>query len=333
MVFLYDGLVLLFAFLLMVIYDQYDAFLLGMILALFPLPLYGMGKWAGRHFQADVTAPSHMVRGEKEEISISLKNPLLPFLPLPDVFLAGIPCESYEEEGPSFFFTQEAAHTGRVDLGKISIYWKDPSRLFTFHKDIPSSPILVYPKKRGNRKAALKSLMKMTSAEDEEYFGATPYTPGDNPRLINWKITARTEDVYVRDSYPENNAKMILAADYEEDGNLRDMACDTLYSLGLALLSARIPFLFLFRSGKGTVCEKITSLESFENGISGFLRGGRSGALEGARISPSIPVCYITGNENPSIPPSLTPYIWCMKESRKAYLSGKAEIDRALGGI
>lgn len=332
MVFLYYGLVLLFAFLIMVIYDQYDAFLLGMMLALFPLPLYGLGKWAGRHFQSDIRAPSLMVRGEAEEIGISLKNPLLPFLPLPEVSVDGFPYESYED-GPVFFFTKEASHCGRVDMGKVSLSWQDPSRLFTFHKDIPSSSYIVYPKKIGNRDAALRSLMAMTSSEDKEYFGATLYHPGDNPRLINWKITARKEEVYVRDSYPESSAKIILAADYEEDGNARDLVCDTLYSLGLALLSARIPFLFLFRSGRGTVSEKISNRESFENSLSGFLRGGRDHALEGASLPPSIPLCYITSERNPSIPPSLSPYTWCVREGGNAYLSGKAGISHALGGI
>lgn len=331
----YYVFLLLIAFFLMVIYDLYDSFLLSVMLLLSPFYLYFFSKKAGRSVSFACEAPSRVERGKEAEIAISLKSPFLPFLSSPEVRLSGSPYEAYEEEkeGLVFYFTRSMVHCGRLSLGKITFSWKDPFGLFHFQRELPASPILVYPKQAGTFHDALAALRRIAGSEEVEYFGATEYKPGDNPHLINWKVTARKDDVYVRDSYPAGSDRIVLAADYEEDEVLRDTVGDALYSAGLALLSARIPFRFVFAAPKGTASHTIRTREEWMDALSGFLRAGRTGALMGSGLSPYIPICYITGNPNPPIPPELFPAIWCAKEgAERAALSGRREIYKALGG-
>lgn len=332
---LYYVFILVVALLLMIIYDQYDAFLLALVLILTPLPLYFFGKWAGKGLSVSAAGPSHASRGEPVEVAVTVTGSFLPLLGAPDMMVDGKGYDSYEEVkgGIRFYFAKNASHCGRESLGKAVFSWKDPFGLFHFHKVLPTSSYLVYPKAVGNYHAALASLRRLTGSDEVEYFGATPYKPGDNPHLINWKITARKDDVYVRDSYPADSEKIVLAADYEKDPVLRDTVGDALYSLGLALLSARIPFRFAFATAKGPMTQAIHSREEWMDGLAGFLRAGTGDALRESTLSPYIPICYLTGNPNPPISPILHPAIWCASpDAPRAALSGQAAIYEALGG-
>lgn len=111
----------------------------------------------------------------------------------------------------------------------------------------------------------------------------------------------------MRDSYPADSEKIVLAADYEKEPALRDTVGDALYSLGLALLSARIPFRFAFATAKGPMTAAIHSREEWMDSLSGFLRAGTGDALRESALSPYIPICYITGNPNPPFLPSSIP--------------------------
>lgn len=327
--------ILLIALLLMIIYDQYDAFLLALVLIFTPVPLFFFGKWGGKRLSVTAGGPSHASRGEAVEITALLTGPFLSFLGSPEILLDGAPWESFEEtkEGLRFFFTRNAIHCGRESIGKIHVSWTDPFGLFHYHRDFPSSSYLVYPKAIGDYHSALASLRKLTGSDEVEYFGATPYKPGDNPHLINWEITTRKEDVYVRDSYPADSEKIVLAADYEKEPVLRDTIGDALYSLGLALLSARMPFRFAFATDRGPVTAAIHSREEWLDGLAGFLRAGTDGALRESTLSPYIPICYLTGNPDPPIFPILHPAIWCATaDAPRAALSGRDAIYEALGG-
>lgn len=330
----YYVFLLFIALFLMVMYDQYDAFLLFLMLLLAPAALYFGSRQAGKRVVCSLSAPSHVVSSEQAEIAIFLKSPFLPFLSSLEVLLDGAPFESYEEtkDGFIFYFTREVLHCGRFSPGKITFFWKDPFALFHFKRDITASSFLVYPRQVGTFQAALSALRRIAGSEDKEYFGAVEYKPGDNPHLINWKVTARKDEVYVRDSAPSGSDRIVLAADYERNDILRDTVGDALLSSGLALLSARIPFRFVFATGKGSVSQTIRTREDWTDALSGFLRAGTEGALMGADLSPYVPICYITGNPRPPCPPQLSPTVWCAAEGAGTALSGRDSIYNALGG-
>ena len=130
-------------------------------------------------------------------------------------------------------------------MGEAHIRWTDPFGFHTFTLNAGNVSIIVLPLKMGEYKATMKTLRLIAGSDEPERFGATLYKPGDNPHLINWKVTARTDDVYVRDMYPAEGTNLVLAADYARKPDERDLLCDALYSAGLAPL--RIPHEFPLR--------------------------------------------------------------------------------------
>ncbi|MEE3453347.1 DUF58 domain-containing protein [Dialister sp.] len=332
---LYYLIVLFIAFLIMVLYDLQGAFLLSLVMILTPLPLYFLERKLAPKLILTLSAPKSVRRGENLEVALTVKGPFSFLLASPDASLNGIPYETYEEENGklTFYFEKEALHCGRVDLGKPSISWTDPFGLFHFHKEAAPSDCLVFPKQVGNAGSILESLRRLSASDEVEYFGATEYNPGDNPHLINWKITARKEDVFVRDSYPAESEKFVLAADYEENEEYRDIIGDALYSAGLALLSVPSSFRFAFTTKAGPVSQMIRTRDDWEEAIRGFLEAGQAQALRESPLSPYVPIVYLTGDPDPPVSPVLHPAIWCVApDAPRAMLSGKGEIYEALGG-
>lgn len=323
------------ALLLMILYDLYAAFLFGMLLLVVPLLSLAAGYALRHSVTATLTAPYRARRGEAVEVCLSARGRYLPFFSSLSAALAGREYDSYEKEKGEvrFFFQIDTAHAGRITLPAARLSWKDPFGLFHFHTDTEAATLLVLPRPMGDYAHTLQSLLRLSGSEEMEYFGATPYQPGDNPRLINWKVTARTEDVYVRDRMPADDARLILAADYEEDDVLRDLLADALLSCGLALTAARMPFRFAWMTLHGE--EIITSIKDkadWEEAVATFLREGGGNALKTSHLSPYIPICYLTGDPTPAVSPVLHPSIWCVRDAQGAALSGKAAIARALGG-
>lgn len=323
------------AFLLMILYDLYAAFLFGVLLLLVPLLSLAAGYALRRLVTVTLTAPYRARRKDAVEVCLSARGRYLPFFSSLSATLAGREYDSYEKEKDEirFFFRIDTAHAGRITLPAARLSWKDPFELFHFQKDTESATLLVLPRPMGDYAHTLQSLLRLSGSEEVEYFGATPYQPGDNPRLINWKVTARTDDVYVRDHMPADNARLILAADYERDETLRDLLTDALLSCGLALTAARMPFRFAWMTTRGE--EIITSIKDkagWEEAVAQYLLTGGENALKTSHLSPYTPICYLTGNPAPAISPVLHPSIWCMRDAKDAAISGKAAIIRALGG-
>ena len=332
---LYYLIILFIAILLMVLYDLEGAFLLSLVMILTPLPLYFLEKRLAPKISLSLSAPKSVRRGEKLEAALTLKGPFLFLLSSPDASLNGIPYETYEEGNGNitFYFEKDALHCGRIDMGKPSISWTDPFGLFHFKKTAAPTSCLVFPRQVGSAHKILESLRKLSASDEVEYFGATEYKPGDNPHLINWKITARKEEVFVRDSYPAESERFVLAADYEENEEYRDIIGDALYSAGLALLSVPSSFRFAFAAKAGPVSQMIRTREDWEEAIRGFLEAGRDQALRESPLSPYVPIVYLTGNPNPPVSPILHPALWCASpDAPRTMLSGKGEIYEALGG-
>ncbi len=324
---------LLTSFLLMSMYDLYSAFLPALLFLLVPLALFALGWAARKYTRLSLSAPSQARQGEALEIAVIAKSRLLPFVSSLTCRLGNEEYNSYEEEAGEirFYFTKDAAHCGRLALGDGEISFRDPFGLFHFRLPIKGQTLLVMPQVIGNRDATLRALLSLSTPEEKEYFGATPYKVGDNPRLINWKVTARKEDVYVRESDPAGSARLILAADYEADETLRDTVCDALYSAGRALAASRLPFHFAWVNDKGApILSAVESEEDWEEITRAFLTCGGAPALKDASLPP-LPICYITGHED--APASRAAVLWCAKEGNpRAALAGRAAIFHALGG-
>lgn len=330
--------VLLFAvaLFLLTMYDLYTAFLLAMIWIAVPILTWAMAFLSRKSMKCAVSCPLCGRKGETMDIALSLTGPFVPFLSSVTAYLGGQEYDAYEQKGKEirFLFQKELLHCGRVPMDSLTVVWKDPFGLFHFHITTPGSIILVLPSRIGKTPLIVKRLLSIAGSDEVEYFGATEYKPGDNPHLINWKITARRDDVYVRDSMPADNVKITLAADYTNREEVMDTIGDALYSTGWALASSHMTFRFAWATKDGLpVVTTIHTPSEWQDAILSFLRQGGDHGLAKSPLSPLVPICYITGNPNPSVSPSLHPTIWCALEgANRAALSGRRAIFHALGG-
>ena len=87
----------------------------------------------------------------------------------------------------------------------------DPFHLCRFHMPLTALDGFAFPARIGTESQILQVLSHIMTPDEKYYYGAVQYKPGDNPRLINWKMTARTDDVYVRDSEPANSTDLLIA--------------------------------------------------------------------------------------------------------------------------
>jgi uncharacterized protein (DUF58 family) len=75
-------------------------------------------------------------------------------------------------------------------------------------------------------------------AEGIEFADLRPWVPGDRVRNVNWRATARRDDVYVNDQHPERNTDVILFVDTFADLGEGDSSLD--HALGAAASLARL---------------------------------------------------------------------------------------------
>lgn len=56
-------------------------------------------------------------------------------------------------------------------------------------------------------------LVSRTRGPGFEYADLRPYVPGDDPRSINWRVTARASQMWVTERHPERNADIVFMLD------------------------------------------------------------------------------------------------------------------------
>jgi uncharacterized protein (DUF58 family) len=80
-------------------------------------------------------------------------------------------------------------------------------------------------------------------AEGIEFADLRPWVPGDRVRSVNWRATARRDEVFVNDQHPERNTDVILFldtfADLGESGSSLDHALEAAASLARLHLARR----------------------------------------------------------------------------------------------
>ena len=110
------------------------------------------------------------------------------------------------------------AHT----LGGVHVRTRDPAGLFTWEQAVESRATLqVYP-----RPEALRELVRpletqvfggnrvaRQKGEGLEFADLRPFAAGDRIRLINWRASARRNELWVNELYAERNADVILFLD------------------------------------------------------------------------------------------------------------------------
>lgn len=121
---------------------------------------------------------------------------------------------------------------GRVDLVGIRISCGFPFGLFDCHVDVEApAELIVYPAVgRVRREFWHQHALSDTPASrrpdrragQDEFHGVREYRPGDNPRLIHWRRSARTGELVVREHQAIRDSHLMVLLDPWSSGSTHD---------------------------------------------------------------------------------------------------------------
>jgi uncharacterized protein (DUF58 family) len=142
---------------------------------------------------------------------------------------------------------------GAYRLGDLHLRAHDRFRLLTWeqHLDL-RAPLKVFPEPQALRalvrpletQASTGSQVSRHRGEGIEFADIRPFLPGDRPRSINWRATARRGAPWVNERHPERTTDVVLFLDSFVDvhagrGSTLDVAVGAAASLAAAYLRQR----------------------------------------------------------------------------------------------
>ena len=111
---------------------------------------------------------------------------------------------------------------GAHRIGFLRVRSRDAWGLFTYYLELPLDlGIKVFPETASLRRLlkpietrlGFGDLVSRQKGEGLEFADLRPMAIGDDPRQINWRVTARGRDVWVNDRHPERNSDVVLLVD------------------------------------------------------------------------------------------------------------------------
>ena len=142
---------------------------------------------------------------------------------------------------------------GAYRLGDLHLRAHDRFRLLTWEQRLDlRAPLKVFPEPQALR-ALVRPLETQVSTgtqvsrhrgEGIEFADIRPFLPGDRPRSINWRATARRGEPWVNERHPERTTEVVLFLDSFVDvrgerGSTLDLAVGAAASLAAAYLRQR----------------------------------------------------------------------------------------------
>jgi uncharacterized protein (DUF58 family) len=142
---------------------------------------------------------------------------------------------------------------GAYAVGDLYLRAHDRLRLFTWEQRHDHGvPLKVFPEPEALRalvrpyqtQASTGSQVSRQRGEGIEFADVRPFQPGDRPRSINWRATARRGTPWVNQRHPERNTDVVLFVDSfvdvaDERGSTLDLAVGAAASLAAAYLRQR----------------------------------------------------------------------------------------------
>jgi uncharacterized protein (DUF58 family) len=111
---------------------------------------------------------------------------------------------------------------GVYDLGAVRVRARDPWRLMTWESQVGASHRLkTYPRPLTLRRllapmetqAFAGNQVARTKGDGVEYADIRDFVPGDRVRSINWRASARRQELMVNERHPERNTDVVLFVD------------------------------------------------------------------------------------------------------------------------
>jgi uncharacterized protein (DUF58 family) len=142
---------------------------------------------------------------------------------------------------------------GAYRLGQVHLRAHDRFRLFTWERQLDGQAVLkVFPVPDALRalvrpfetQVSTGSHVATQRGDGIEFADLRPFLPGDRPRSINWRATARRGDLMVNQRHPERATEVVLFLDSFLDvrgptGSTLDQAVGAAASLAAAYLRQR----------------------------------------------------------------------------------------------
>jgi uncharacterized protein (DUF58 family) len=197
-------------------------FALGVGLALATPPRFG----------AEVAVDPRAVEGDEvsARVTVTAQGPvdrLELFLPVPEGVEvvdghAATALRLRAGEQRELELTLGARRWGAHRLGPLYVRARDPLGLLVAEGVIPQSPELrVYPREETLQRVLQPretqvfagSEVSRHKGEGIEFADVRPWAPGDPLKRVNWRASARRDDLWVNESHPERNTDVILFVD------------------------------------------------------------------------------------------------------------------------
>jgi len=111
---------------------------------------------------------------------------------------------------------------GAHHIGFLRIRSRDVWGLFNYYLEVPLDlSFKVFPETAALRRllrpietrVGFGDLVSRQKGEGLEFADLRPMVIGDDPRQINWRVTARGREVWVNDRHPERNSDVVLLVD------------------------------------------------------------------------------------------------------------------------
>jgi uncharacterized protein (DUF58 family) len=124
--------------------------------------------------------------------------------------------------------TVRASTWGRHRIGPISTYTEAPLSMFDVAQVSPDvRSWVVVPQEIALRRllSPLETnlhsgdLVSKLRGSGSEFADMRSYAPGDDPRHINWRVSSRSDGLWVNERHPERNGDVILLVDAQVEAN------------------------------------------------------------------------------------------------------------------
>lgn len=207
--------------------------------------------------------PTRVTQGEPSVASMTITNrgsrrspPLFAEERVGEGFV-GVSIPSLAPHGAhSQQYDLDTTRRGRFPIGPLTIGQADPLELMSFGRSFASrSTLWVYPKVHhldavlSSRAAELEGATSSTSPQGGVAFHAIrPFVWGDDHRFIDWKATARTDVLHVRQMVVPDRSRVLLVLDTDEaaypDAECFEDAVRAAASLAVAAAKQLVPLEF-----------------------------------------------------------------------------------------
>lgn len=142
--------------------------------------------------------------------------------------------------------TLSASAWGRGRIGPATVYMESPLGLFDLRYRSPvTKRVVVVPEEQ-----ALKTLLEPLETNlhvgdlvsshrgpGSEFADLRAYQLGDDPRMLNWRVSSRAQSLWVNERHPERNGDLLLLVDAQvESGTGLEVLVDRSVRMAAALL-------------------------------------------------------------------------------------------------